>query len=142
MRQRVGRSIARAKFINTALLGRKRPVMEKVVDLTDLDTSHTIQPLLKELETVTTEARHEVLQSVLEIYENGRNPDGPTLTKEFHKMYLDVAFEISLPPQMTALDASQPWMLYWIANSLKVMDKDWLSDGVKRKIVNKLAFFH
>ncbi|AJV11636.1 BMC_2a_G0008220.mRNA.1.CDS.1 [Saccharomyces cerevisiae] len=137
MRQRVGRSIARAKFINTALLGRKRPVMERVVDIAHVDSSKAIQPLMKELETDTTEARYKVLQSVLEIYDDEKNIE-PALTKEFHKMYLDVAFEISLPPQMTALDASQPWMLYWIANSLKVMDRDWLSDDTKRKIVDKL----
>ena len=48
MRQRVGRSIARAKFINTALLGRKRPVMERVVDIAHVDSSKAIQPLMKE----------------------------------------------------------------------------------------------
>lgn len=94
MRQRVGRSIARAKFINTALLGRKRPVMERVVDIAHVDSSKAIQPLMKELETDTTEARYKVLQSVLEIYDDEKNIE-PALTKEFHKMYLDVAFEIS-----------------------------------------------
>lgn len=138
MQQRLRRSLTRAKFINTALLGRKRPVMEKVIHVADLDSDQTIQPLIKELETVTTEARHEVLQSVLDIYNDDENGDEPILMKDFHKMYLDVAFEISLPSQMTVLDASQPWMLYWVANSLKVMAKDWLTDDVKRKIVDKL----
>ena len=50
MRQRLGKSIARAKFINTALLGRKRPVMEKVIDIIDCDLGEDIQPLMKELE--------------------------------------------------------------------------------------------
>lgn len=52
MRQRLGKSIARAKFINTALLGRKRPVMEKVIDIIDCDLGEDIQPLMKELETI------------------------------------------------------------------------------------------
>ncbi|CAI4059482.1 hypothetical protein SUVZ_04G1530 [Saccharomyces uvarum] len=138
MRQRLGRSITRAKFINTALLGRKRPVMEKVIDIIDADLGEDIQPLMKELETDTTAARHESLQSILDIYDARENDEEPTLTKDFHKMYLNFAIETPLPPQMTALDASQPWMLYWTANSLKMMGQDWLADDVKRKIVDKL----
>lgn len=132
------------------LLGRRREVTERVVaeETMSETNSDEVEPLMKELETDTTEAKNEVLESITKLLEGLCLKEEVStvdqlklnLNKEFHKLYLDMAFSSDLPPQMTALDASQPWMLYWIANSLQVLNSNWLSEANKRLIVDKL--FH
>ncbi|KAL3232627.1 Protein farnesyltransferase subunit beta [Nakaseomyces bracarensis] len=142
--------MSRAKYI-AKLLGRKREVIE-IVTMTggneSIDDVEAVEPLMKELETDTTESRNELLHSITKLLEDvclREDVDEVKelkleLNRDFHKVYLDMAFSSGLPPQMAALDASQPWMLYWIANSLQVLDPEWLSDDNKRLIVDKL--FH
>ncbi|CCD23348.1 protein farnesyltransferase NDAI_0B03130 [Naumovozyma dairenensis CBS 421] len=124
--------LSRAKFIDTKLLGRKRTVVEKIV------SEEEIEPLMKELETDTTISRDEVKHTCQELFEKVINKEEVVLDRKFHRRYLDLAFGSTLPPQLTALDASQPWMLYWIANSLKVLDPTWLTDDIKNAIQEKI----
>ena len=136
----------RAKYISK-LLGRKRAIIEREITDTTVNMAE-VAPLMKELETDTTLARNDVLHSINKLLENlCLEPNNSTknnleleLNKDFHKVYLEMAFDSALPPQMAALDASQPWLLYWIANSLKVLDESWLSETNKHLIVEKL--FH
>lgn len=108
------------------LLGRRRPDEERVV---------LEEPITDKLRTETTVAEDKVLHDCLLRYKVSTELK---LNKELHKKYLDSALQSTLPTSMTALDASQPWILYWIANSLLLMDKGWLVDETKLKMINKL----
>ncbi|SCU89770.1 LAME_0E05402g1_1 [Lachancea meyersii CBS 8951] len=128
-------SLKTIKFINAQLLGRKRPTIEVVAeDQTALESSPVSMTFLS---TETTEEREQVLADCQDLYESLKNTE-VTLLKEFHKKYLDYPFNNALPKQMKALDASQPWILYWIACSLRLMDKTWLGEPVQRKIYAKI----
>ncbi|GAV46751.1 hypothetical protein ZYGR_0A03460 [Zygosaccharomyces rouxii] len=39
---------------------------------------------------------------------------------------------------MVALDASAPWLLYWVANGLRVMNPSWLERETQRRIQEKV----
>ncbi|QLG72414.1 hypothetical protein HG535_0D01220 [Zygotorulaspora mrakii] len=127
-------SLSRLKFINKNLLGRKRPTIISVVKDEEKD-QETIMSIMKEVETDTTIAYNEVLEKCNEQY---RSKVNPVLNKDFHQMYIEGWFSHDLPPQMSALDASQPWMLYWLANSMKVLNKNGLTDEIKERIAEKV----
>lgn len=126
------KNIKRASFINSKLLGRTREVIERIVLQEEMD----VLPLIKEQETETTVDRNAVIEECMPLL-SAVDTD-VTLDKDRHRMYLNMAFSSKLPPQMTALDASQPWMLYWISNSLYLMNREWLEDDVKVHIAEKL----
>lgn len=132
------KNISRVQFINSKLLGRKRTSVETVGDYhTEQDTIE-IEPIMKKLETDTTLDREQVVKNCQELY-NSCSFEKVTLQKQFHKMYLDYSFANPLPSQLKALDASQPWLLYWIGNSLAILDKEWLKEGYQRGILAKIV---
>ncbi|SCU82049.1 LADA_0C02696g1_1 [Lachancea dasiensis] len=123
------------KFINSELLGRKRPTIEIISD--DPADQQPPPVCMAFLSTETTEDREQVLLECSELL-NALELNDVTLKKQFHKSYLDFSFNHALPPQMKALDASQPWIMYWIACSLRLMDEEWLSQVVQRRMAEKL----
>ncbi|CAR24215.1 protein farnesyltransferase [Lachancea thermotolerans CBS 6340] len=132
-----GSDLRTVRFINTQLLGRRRPTVELVSeDEHDLQEDPAIA--MNSLSTETTADREEVLFDCAELYEALADVE-PTLFKHAHRSYLDYALGHPLPPQMKALDASQPWLLYWTACALRLMDPQWLTQDVQRKMVHKLA---
>ena len=132
------KNISRVQFINSKLLGRKRTSVETVGDYhTEQDTIE-IEPIVKRLETDTTLDREQVVKNCQELYDSC-SFEKVTLQKQFHKMYLDYSFANPLPSQLKALDASQPWLLYWIGNSLAILDKEWLKEGYQRGILAKIV---
>ncbi|SCW01868.1 LAFE_0E09054g1_1 [Lachancea fermentati] len=128
------KNISRARFINNKLLGRKRDVEEKTCIEEDI---REIRPLTMQLSTETTQDRQEVVEVCEDLYHLLKHED-IHLLKEFHRMYLDYSFTNNLPPQLKALDASQPWLLYWIGNSLRLMNPKWLSKNYQQGISEKL----
>lgn len=129
-------SASRLKFISKSLLGRRRHTVTRIVDEEQEDEEEvSVESIMKEIETDTTTAYNEVLQRCNEEY---KSKDDPVLEKEFHQMYLESCLHHKLPPQMAALDASQPWVLYWLANSLKILNKNLLNDDMKYRIAEKL----
>ncbi|QLL30478.1 hypothetical protein HG536_0A02950 [Torulaspora globosa] len=131
---------ARVKFVRKNLLGRKREPTVRVVSAEEGQDQEgeeeDIVSIMKEIETDTTIARDEVIAKCQSLYREAQGE--PELDREQLKRYLDSAFSNDFPPQMVALDASQPWILYWTANSLKLLDEGYLSDRCKRRICEKL----
>ena len=123
------------QLINAQFLGRKRAPIELISEDQDFEEELTVMPSIS---TETTADRDDVIFDCAELYEALEEED-VVLMKDFHRKYLDYAFEHSLPPQMKALDASQPWILYWIACALRLMNKEWLSEEVQRKLYMKLS---
>lgn len=132
--------VAKVKYIRRNLLGRKREPMVRVVSTEQGQEQEAeeedIISIMKEVETGTTIARDDVIAKCQSLYDEAR--DEPELDRVQLKKYLDSAFTNNFPPQMAALDASQPWMLYWAANSLVVLDEEYLSDSWKRRMCEKL----
>ncbi|GMM53680.1 protein farnesyltransferase [Maudiozyma humilis] len=117
----------RVQYINSNLLGRKREPIEIVQE-------EPIELIMKELETETTIDRNEVIDMCQDLLEGELS----SFHRDSMMQYLNYASTAQFPPQMTALDASQPWMVYWIANSLATVKPSSIDDELKRKIVNKL----
>ncbi|SCU97097.1 LAFA_0G09736g1_1 [Lachancea sp. 'fantastica'] len=124
-----------AKYINTQFLGRKRPTIEVVGD--EIETMENMPISMTSLTTETTEDREHVMIECQELFQSLEHTK-VALMKDFHRVYLDFSFSNALPRQMKALDASQPWILYWIACSLRIMNKEWLGKSVQRQIYVKL----
>lgn len=126
------------------LLGKKRPVIERVLTeeaeeeehelLSEPESLRSVEEIMKEIETETIIDRQEVIESCNELLSKETKP----LLKESHLQYLQFAFTAQFPSNLTALDASQPWMLYWIANSLKILSPESLSEDLQRRISKKL----
>ncbi|GAV51776.1 hypothetical protein ZYGR_0AF02470 [Zygosaccharomyces rouxii] len=120
------------------LLGRKRSPIERVVpseEESSSESEQSIVAMVKEMETETTEARDKLIHQCRSLLEGD---ELKILDKEFHKRYLDAPFSHQLPPGMVALDASAPWLLYWVANGLRVMNQSWLETGIQRRIQEKV----
>ncbi|CCE62530.1 hypothetical protein TPHA_0C03780 [Tetrapisispora phaffii CBS 4417] len=127
------RNLNRFKFINNKLLGRKKPIIER--ELSSEEEMDVISDT-SDYQTETIADRNEVLKDCLPLLED---PDLESkLNRDFLKMYLTAAFSLQLPSQMTALDASQPWILYWVANSLYMLDAAWLTDDHKKRLKEKI----
>lgn len=119
----------RANFINTKLLGRKR----EPIEITKEEDSE-VENIMKTIETETTIDHQEVMDACLKLLAEPLQQ----LKKDDVVKSLEMAFMVDMPPQMAALDASQAWILYWIANSLQITDPDTLTDLNKRRMVRKL----
>ncbi|CEP61520.1 protein farnesyltransferase LALA0_S03e04698g [Lachancea lanzarotensis] len=128
-------SFRTANYINAQFLGRKRPTIEVIGDEVEEMRSLPVSMVL--MSTETTEDREHVMLECQELFESLENTK-VVLLKDFHRQYLDFSFSNSLPRQMKALDASQPWILYWIACSLRMLNRNWLTEDVQRKIYTKL----
>jgi len=121
------KNLARANYISSELLGRKRETVEIV-------TEEPIENIMKEVETDTTIDRHEVMDMCEELL----NEPLHELNHDYALKGLKFAFDSNMPPQMVALDASQAWMVYWIANSMQVFNETTIDEENKRKMVEKL----
>lgn len=123
-------------------LGRKRQPIERVLTeqeeeeaLDVQDYIETIEDIMKEIETETTIDRQAVIEACNKFFQMDKQQP---LFKDNHLKYLTYSFSLQFPPNLTALDASQPWMLYWIANSFKILSKDQLNEDFQRRITEKL----
>ncbi|CAL9736832.1 protein farnesyltransferase subunit beta [Monosporozyma servazzii] len=120
------------------LLGRRRQVTERILSEEEaLDAEEyidTIEDIMKEVETETTIDRQATLDACNKCFADEPQP----LFKNSHLRYLQYAFQLQFPPNLTALDASQPWMLYWIANSFKILEPEELTETLQRNIAQKL----
>ena len=123
------RDINRANFINTKLLGRKR----EPIEITS-EEDPEIENIMKTVETETIIDREEVMEACVKLL----NEPLHALDKDFATEGLSFAFNSAMPPQMVALDASQAWIVYWIANSMMMIDPGLLTNEIKRKMVRKL----
>ena len=90
--------------------------------------------LMKQIETETTTARNEVIESCKQLLSRDLQP----LNKRVLGLYLDHAFKNPLPQQLTVLDASRPWIIYWIANCLAMLEEHALDADAKRSIYRTL----
>lgn len=129
-------SARRLMYLRRNLLGRKREVVTKVVSTVDDEDEDEAESIMKEVETDTTLARDEVIEKCQSLYEDAQTI--PELHKNAHRRFLDASFTNDLLAQMVALDASQPWLLYWTANSLRVLGEEYLDEQYKRRICEKL----
>ncbi|SCU90420.1 LAMI_0E01992g1_1 [Lachancea mirantina] len=134
------RNMKRLNFINGSLLGRKRVVTEQIhLEETEEQGQSEVDVIninmLPETETVCD--REEVIRDCQELFDKFAG-EAHDLMADFHERYLLWAFSDMLPPQMKALEASQPWIIYWIANSLKVMCPGSLTTDTQRRICQKL----
>lgn len=132
---------AKVQYLKRNLLGRKREPTFRVVsnDESSQGQEEEVEDVIsfmKEVETDTTIARDDVIAKCDSLYEEAH--EEPRLDRDQLKKYLEAAFSNDFPPQMVALDASQPWILYWTANSLKVLNDEYLGNNWKRRICEKL----
>lgn len=121
------------KFVKANLLGKKRDIVENIIQEDQISEGETIEGFMKEIETETTVERAQVIEDCNKLLQS----EPLLLDKEKHLNYLQYAINNSYPSQLTALDASQPWMVYWITNSLKILDSDSFTDAYKLKIIEK-----
>lgn len=141
--------IQQLKYIST-LLGKKRPILEKElqgniedhnIDLLFQMTLNSID-LEKELYTETVESQTNIESTVKEIYnqilEKG---EIPTLLTAKHLKYLNMALG-QLPPMFTGLDASQPWLLYWVINSIYLLKGDISQDTLNAAGAKIISLIH
>lgn len=125
------------------LVGKKRVA---VVSEVDADTSQfdsliemteNGKDFEEELLTATTEVQKETEDIIAKIYddilENGKMPN---LLKNKHARFLQAGLS-QLPPMFKALDASQPWILYWSLNALNLLGIDPPED-IKKQATRKI----
>ncbi|KAG7826941.1 hypothetical protein KL920_004939 [Ogataea angusta] len=96
---------------------------------------------IEEPASKTIESQMEVEMDILKIYEDVLGKDKsefPTLRRKRHSKYIDTFLNRPLPAPFTALDASQPWIIYWLVNSKALLGeevKSELSDKIGDKIL-------
>ncbi len=139
----------KAQFL-LKLLGRKRVVEFTEVEEEDdnlqfdllVEMSENGKCFEEELLTKTTEDQKETEDAIAKIYDDILESGNlPHLMKIKHARFLQAGLS-QLPPMFKALDASQPWILYWCLNSLNLLGIDPPQD-VKKQIVSKvLALQH
>ncbi|CCH42283.1 hypothetical protein BN7_1827 [Wickerhamomyces ciferrii] len=134
--------LAKAQYL-LKLLGKRRVQVtteieedssqfDLMIDMTENGTNFE-----EELLTATTEEQKRTEDTVKGIYddliEEGRVPH---LLKDKHEKYLNAALG-QLPPAFKGLDASQPWIYYWVINSMKLLQLE-VSQDVKDQTARKL----
>lgn len=131
----------RMKYTNRQVLGKKRIVVSNAID----ETTGS-ETFVKEVETETTKDYHKVLALILDCFheeeQEARPADEdevPALSRKFHRMFIEMAFEHKLPSHMVSLDASQAWLVYWTSNCLKVLEPDAFTEEMKHRVVSKLV---
>ncbi len=83
-------------------------------------------PIKNTLITKTLEDQLETETLCLHLYhEANRSSTSIFLDKEKHNMFLIQPFMRPLPGGFVALDASKPWMVYWVANSMGLLGFDY-----------------
>ncbi|ODV84983.1 hypothetical protein CANARDRAFT_28715 [[Candida] arabinofermentans NRRL YB-2248] len=94
-------------------------LLEMVESITLNQTIYDTEPFTK-----TIEDQLSVEMDVQEIYddvlETGSN-NFPSLKREAHQMYANMFLQRQLPSGFSALDASHPWILYWLLNARVLM---------------------
>lgn len=131
------------------LLGKKRRVVETneieedssqfdlLIEMTENGTDFE-----EELLTRTTEDQSDTENAIKAIYddilESGRIPH---LLRDKHTKFLKMALG-PLPGMFKALDASQPWIYYWVLNSLGLMGVEIQQDVKSQVTMKLLALIH
>ncbi|KAG7736517.1 hypothetical protein KL923_004724 [Ogataea haglerorum] len=96
---------------------------------------------IKEPASKTIESQMEVEMDILKIYEDILGQDKsqfPILRSKSHSKYINAFLSRPLPAPFTALDASQPWIVYWLVNSKALLGEEIdpeLSERVGYKIL-------
>ncbi|ONH68155.1 Protein farnesyltransferase subunit beta [Cyberlindnera fabianii] len=130
------------------LLGRQRPTTvrdcttdEDIEDPTFLqfDTMATqttqMTNVEDELFTETIESQRETEEVVKQIFDQYlESGETPHLYKKKHTKYLNMALG-PLPHMFKSLDASQPWLVYWVCNALAILGENVESE--KRELIIK-----
>ncbi|GAA5926198.1 protein farnesyltransferase subunit beta [Sporobolomyces koalae] len=90
-------------------------------------------------ETLTTqlEAEHVISAVLTDHIASGSTPPLQTAT---HTAFLTRLLKSPLPMHFTGLDASRPWLIYWICHSLALFDGE-LDTAAKSRIVDTLKKF-
>ncbi|KAJ3008162.1 hypothetical protein HKX48_008729 [Thoreauomyces humboldtii] len=86
--------------------------------------------------TETSDAQREVEESILELYEADIDDGSLTLQRPLHKTYLMKHIH-SLPGWFSSLDASKPWLVYWILHSLDLLSIP-ISQGIAKSAIETL----
>ncbi|XP_076314534.1 protein farnesyltransferase subunit beta-like isoform X1 [Tachypleus tridentatus] len=114
-----------------------------VVKLRCLDSSISEEQFDDEnFKTATSEDQVAVEETVKQQFEYIKNvaeldPDCPQLLREQHIHFLKKGL-CSLPQAYECLDASRPWLCYWILHSLELLDEP-ISDETKSKVAAFLS---
>ncbi len=90
--------------------------------LVQMDESDGISP--SEPISDTVEKQLEVENTVQEIYDDvllKGSENFPDLNRKGHLIYTNIFLHKPLPSQMTALDASHCWILYWLTNATSLL---------------------
>ncbi|KAL1488034.1 hypothetical protein ABEB36_015407 [Hypothenemus hampei] len=116
--------------------------MENLLKLRDINDIRKNLTLSLEDSTETTEEQIKVEKMVLKKYEDlhaqlNVNHNLPELLKEHHKRFLSSSLE-HLSSSYETLDASRPWICYWILHPLSLLGVR-LEDSYKSRIVRFLA---
>lgn len=131
------RAIKKMSYLRTNVLGRKRETIEQEVvdeeEVMEIRTSNT------GLITETLVEREELINECLELYEKAPEKFNH-LQKDSHKMFLEYWLNNPLPSGFKSLNASQPWLLYWIGNAFKTMNPTWLTNDYQKRILDKLWY--
>ncbi|KAM0752341.1 Farnesyltransferase subunit beta, partial [Meredithblackwellia eburnea MCA 4105] len=91
------------------------------------------------LETETLESQHETEQSISQLLSTHMSSfSPPTLNKNAHLTWLTGMIKDPLPHYFVGLDASRPWLLYWVLHSLALFEGE-LDVGGKKRVVRTLA---
>jgi protein farnesyltransferase subunit beta len=98
--------------------------------------------LEQELYTTTIEVQDEVETVVKEIYDQILTEGSlPELLTDKHIKYLNMALG-QLPYKFTGLDASQPWILYWVLNALYLLQGEVKQDQLDQAGEKIISLIH
>ncbi|AMD21730.1 HFL126Cp [Eremothecium sinecaudum] len=90
--------------------------------------------------TETLEQRRQVVEDCAKIYRDLEGKD-VALNADYIRRYLEYILSCKQPLPVTPLDAAQPWLVYWILNSLKTIISNWAKEGYFDRIQSKVATF-
>ncbi|CDO95659.1 unnamed protein product [Kluyveromyces dobzhanskii CBS 2104] len=133
------RAAKKISYLRTNVLGRKREPVEREVEVEteeevmELTTSNT------ELVTETLVEREKLIDDCLYLYDTAPEKLNH-LQKDFHKIFLEYWLNNPLPSGFKSLDASQPWLFYWIGNAFKTLNPNWLNTDQQNRIIDKLWY--
>ncbi|AGO12743.1 AaceriADR275Wp [[Ashbya] aceris (nom. inval.)] len=134
-----GRNLQRVQFINRALLGRKRSTVEMGADTKNDYVDISADELLVQSQyvTETIEQRNEVVRQCAKLYAEAGGST-PALRTHDHWRFSEWPLSSEKPMHLEILSAAQPWMIYWCANSLKLLRDEPVSEEIQKGMVAKL----
>ncbi|RWS02093.1 Protein farnesyltransferase subunit beta-like protein [Dinothrombium tinctorium] len=94
--------------------------------------------------TSTSKDQAEVEESVSKCYQHLRSiyeldSDIPKLLRTLHIQYLQKGLFTTLPQRFEGLDASRPWLTYWICHSLALLGDQTVLSLASKRIIRFLA---